>query len=207
MTAEEFETKRASTGGKWIKEPGTYNLIIKKIDVKGPNKYDTQWVDLVVTMESAEGAEYNQYLTIPTTAEKSYLFGSKKTLYAYNDVDKFLLGLGIKLDYNSAISQLEALFEDMDTSFIGSTITLRLGFRGNRLKYSGKENDSSIYVIVDKDDKVIVDKKFTGHEAAKAYADEAKIKLQDFIKCLEVVPATTVRASNAPKLTIADLPF
>lgn len=203
MTAEEFEIKRQQTGGKWIKEPGTYTTVIKSVTVKDSNKFDSQWVDVVVSLENSAGEGFNAFITIPTTAEKSFLFGSKKSLREFNDLAKFFLGLGITLDYTTAIFQLSDIFSDTER-LIGQTITVRLGYYGNYVKYVGKDGDTSQYTIVKRDGSDLTGRVFTGFDAANAYATEEAIKIQKFMKVLEVVPGSTLKlaptASN-------DLPF
>jgi hypothetical protein len=203
MTAAEFETKRQQTGGKWIKEPGTYSVAIKAVTVKDANPYDAQWINVQVSVENSAGEEFNTFLTVPTTAEKSFLFGSKKSLREFNDLAKFLLGLGIKLEYDTAIFQLSDIFSDT-ANLIGQTLTIRVGYYGNYIKYAGKNGDSPQYSIVKKDGTELTGQVFTGFDAANAYASEESIKLQKFMKVLEVIPGTTLKlaptASN-------DLPF
>jgi hypothetical protein len=154
-------------------------------------------------LENSAGEGFNAYLTIPTTAEKSFLFGSKKSLREFNDLAKFFLGLGITLDYTTAIFQLSDIFSDTER-LIGQTITVRLGYYGNYVKYVGKDGDTSQYTIVKRDGSDLTGRVFTGFDAASAYATEEAIKIQKFMRVLEVVPGSTLKlaptASN-------DLPF
>ena len=203
MTAEEFEIKRQQTGGKWIKEPGTYTMAVKAVTIKDPNTYDPQWINVQISLENAAGEEFNTFLTVPTTAEKSFLFGSKKSLREFNDLAKFFLGLGIKLDYATAIFQLSDIFSDT-ANLIGQTITLRLGFYGNHIKYAGKVDDVPSYLIVSKDGTDLTGRVFSGFDAANAYATEEAIKLQKFMKILDVIPGTTTKLASVAS---SDLPF
>ncbi len=206
MTAEEFETKRKQTTGKFINDPGTYSLVVTGVDIKGANQKDAQWADVVFTLENPEGQSYNHYVSLPLTAARSFLFGPKKTLYAYNDLDKFLRGFGVVLEYSNAITQLQDLFSDPAITFVGKPISMRLGYQSNRSKYVGKSDTGSQYILVDKDDKQIGTEVFSGFEAAEAFADEQKIKLQKFIRCLDVIAAKEVQLSSV-RAVGADLPF
>jgi hypothetical protein len=203
MTAEEFETKRQQTGGKWIKEPGTYTMVVKAVSIKDPNPFDTQWINVQLALENASGEEFNTFLTIPTTAEKSFLFGSKKSLREFNDLAKFFLGLGINLDYATAIHQLSDVFSDT-ANLIGQTITLRLGYYGKHVKYVGKVDNVSSYIIAEKDGTDATGRVFSGFDAANAYAAEEAIKLQKFMKVLDVIPGTVLKSVSTAS---NDLPF
>lgn len=205
MTAEEFQTKRASSGGKWINEPGTYSLIVTGVTVKEASQYDSQWVNVLFNLEDSEGKCANHFLEVPTTNEKSFMYGSKKSLAPYNNLDRFLKGFGVTLEFTEAISQLESLFSDPEKTFIGKTISVRMGYYSNYTKYVGKDGDVSQYQIVDKNGAPVVDLKFSGFEAAKAYAEANSIKLQGFPKIQDVVPATT--ASISTSKSTADLPL
>lgn len=178
---------------------------MRSVEIKGPNKFDQQWVDAVFTLENSDGQTYNQFVSFPTTASQSYLFGSKKSLREYNDLDRFVKGIGLSLNYETAIHEIQEWFADLDSTFVGQTITMRLGYRQSYVKYLGKDGESSQYGIVDKDGKAINSLIFSGWEAAEAYADAEKIKLQKFIRCLETLPGKP----QAPKKDVVkfDLPF
>jgi len=179
--------------------------LIKKIELRGPNQFDGSWVDLIFTLENTDGQSCNHYVSIPTTAERSFMFGKKKSLREYNNLDSFLHSVGYKLEYSSAMSQIVALFDDYDQTFVGKTLSARLGYLGNRAKYVGKTDAGAQYVLVDKNDKVIDDNSFSGIDAAKAYAEQNSIKLNGFIKCLDFIPAET--AAVATLSAVSDLPF
>jgi len=205
LTPEEFKTKQAATGGKWIRDAGTYSLSVTGVEVQGTSRFDSQWINLKFTFENAEGQQFSEFVEVPTTAERSFLYGEKKSLANYNKLERFLKGFGITLDYASAMSTIAELFGDAEQTFIGKTVSLRLGFYGNHIKYMGKSGEDKQYMIVNKGGEPIEPKIFTNFDAAKAYAKENSIKLQDFIKVLEVVPAAT--SAIAPASAVSDLPF
>lgn len=207
MTPEEFKTKQASTGGKWIRDPGVYSVSIIEVEEKGTNQFDSQWLDFVFRFENADGAGSGTFVSVPTTAERSFLFGSKKSLREYNQLEKFLKGFGITLEYSSAISTIADLFEDATATFVGKTFSARMGYYGNHIKYNGKVEDTSTYVIANKDGTQIDPTVFKGFDAAKEYAKANNIKLQDFIKVLEVIPSETSSIGAAPAAAASDFPF
>ncbi len=161
------------------------------VEAKQVNGFDNDWYDFVFSLENTDGQSMNHFLSIPTTAHKSFMFGKKKSLSEYNKLEKFLLGFGVRLEYSTAITQIAKLFEDAADSFVGKQITLRVGFTSNHLKYLGKDGDISKYKIVDKNDQEVVPLVFKGYEAAEQYAKENNIKMSGFIRVLEVIPATT----------------
>lgn len=205
MTPEEFQTKRESVGGKWIKEPGVYSLQIVGVEVKGPSQYDAQWMNVLFSFQDSEGRAANHYVEVPTTAEKNFMYGTKKSLAAYNNLDRFLKGFGFVLDFTNAIFQLEKLFSDPEKTFVGKTLSARLGYYANYTKFAGKDGEISQYIIVDKTGAQVVDLKFAGFEAADKYAKDNGIKLQGFPKVQEVLPATT--ASLVADVSAPALPF
>lgn len=207
MTPEEFKTKQASTGGKWIKEPGTYSLIIKGVEIGDANQYDSQWVDAKFIMENEEGQLASHFVVFPTTAERSYLFGSKKSLGEYNKLEAFLRGFGVSLDYTTAIFQIEKLFSDPEKVFVGKTLTVRMGYTSNHTKFVGKDGEVSQYQICDKSGAPVVPTLFAGFEAADAYAKQNNMKLQGFPKILEVVSSTTASIIVGAPAIASALPF
>jgi hypothetical protein len=176
-----------------------------KVEERGTNQFDSQWLDFVFSVETAEGAGANMFISVPTTAERSFLFGSKKSLREYSTLEKFLAAFGVQLEYSSAISTIADLFEKPSDTFIGKTLSIRFGFRGNHIKYCGKANDLSTYMIVDKNDSPIDATVFNSFDTAKEHAKQNNIKLQDFIKPVEFIAATTSAISTSK--AVDDLPF
>lgn len=205
MTQAEFEIKRVQTSGKWIETPGTYSLLVREIKLQGQNQWDSQWVDLIFTLENTDGQTMTHYVSIPTTAERSFLFGKKKSLNEYNKLDAFLRGFGIKLEYSSAMTQIADLFGDYEINFVGKTVSARVGYVGNRAKYNGKVGENNTYILVDKNEKPIDENVFSDIESAKNYAKDNSIKLSGFMRVLEVVPASV--SAIAPLAAVSDLPF
>ena len=174
--------------------------------VTGADSFDPQWVNVQFDTENSDGGEFRYYLSIPTTGEKSFLYGTKKTLKNYNDVDKFLKGVGYQLEYTTALDTLSAVFNSASEMLVGKTVSMRLGYYGNYIKFVGKTDAGVQYIIADKDGKDIVGQVFSGFDAAKAYAEESKIKIQGHMKCLDVIAADKI--APVGKLTLAEaLPF
>jgi hypothetical protein len=180
--------------------------MVKAIKVQGPSNFDSQWINLIFTLEDSSGKLLTHFLDIPTTAEKSFMYGAKKSLNEYSKLEKFLRGFGVELKFEEAIHQIADLFSDPEEVFVGKTFSARVGYYGNYTKYVGKDGDVSQVKILDKNGNPAVDKAFAGYDAANAYAKENNIKLQGFAKILDVVPASVsaITSSTAPK---SDLPF
>lgn len=207
MTPEEFKTKQASAGGKWIKDPGTYSLIIKGVELTGASNFDNSWLNFKFTLENNEGQLATHFVEVPTTASNNYMYGVKKSLLNYSKLEKFLKGFGFDLEFTQAIHQLEKLFSDAEKVFVGKTLSVRMGYTANHTKYMGKDGEVSQYVICDKDGKPIVATTFAGYEAVDAYATANNIKVQGFPKVLEVVPASTASIVAGVAAQSAALPF
>ena len=97
------------------------------------------------------------------------------------------------------------MFSDPEKTFVGKTISVRMGYYSNYTKYVGKDNDISQYQIVDKNGVALNDLKFAGFESADAYAKANSIKLQGFPKIQDVVPATT--AAISASTAVPEMPF
>jgi hypothetical protein len=175
------------------------------IESKGPNQFDNDWYDFVMQLENSDGQSTSHYITIPTTAQKSFMFGSKKSLAEYAKLEKLLLGFGIKLEYSNAITQIATLFSDAAANFVGKQVSMRLGYNSNHLKFIGKNGEVSEYKILDKKGDEVTPLVFAGFEAGEQYAKENNIKLQAFIRVQEVVPSTVATISLAANDT--SLPF
>lgn len=173
----------------------------------GASQYDNQWINFKFTMENSEGQLATHFVEVPTTAANNYMYGTKKVLYNYNKLEKFLKGFGVDLEFTSAIYQLEKLFSDAEKTFVGKTFSARMGYTGIHTKYIGKNGEISQLKIVDKDGKPIVDTTFAGYEAVDAYAAANNIKVQGFPKVLEVVPASIATIVVGAAAQSAALPF
>lgn len=207
LTAEEFKTKQASTAGKWIKDPGTYSLIVKGVEMTGASSFDNQWINFKFTLENSDGQIATHFVEVPITAANNYMYGVKKSLVNYAKLEKFLKGFGFELEFTQAIIQLEKLFSDAEKVFVGKTFSARIAYTTLHSKYLGKEGEISQYQIVDKDGNAVVETKFAGYEAIDTYAKANGIKVQGFPKIVEVVPASTASiVVGAPALSSA-LPF
>lgn len=207
LTAEEFKTKQASTAGKWIKDPGTYSLIIKGVEMTGASQYDNQWINFKFTLENSDGQMATHFVEVPTTAANNYMYGAKKSLGNYSKLEKFLKGFGVDLEFTQAIHQIEKLFSDAEKTFVGKTFSARLAYTSIHSKFIGKEGEISQYQIVDKDGAPIVATKFAGFEAVDAYAKANSLKVQGFPKIVDVVPASTATIVTSGPAIAAALPF
>jgi hypothetical protein len=72
--------------------------MVTGIEVKGHNQFDQDWVDLVMALQNSDGQSVTHFVSIPTTARNSFMFGSKKSLAEYSKLEKLLRGFGIKLE-------------------------------------------------------------------------------------------------------------
>jgi hypothetical protein len=177
------------------------------VEIGDSNQFDSQWVDVKFVMESESGQMTSHFLPIPTTAEKSFLFGSKKSLSEYNKIEAFLRGFGVALEYTSAMQLIAKLFSDPEKTFVGKTLSVRMGYTSNHSKFVGKDGEVSQYQICDKNGNAVIPTVFAGYEAADAYAKQNAMKLQGFPKILEVISAATASiVAGAPAAT-NDLPF
>lgn len=173
----------------------------------GASKYDNQWINFKFTLENNEGQLASCFVEVPITAANNYMHGTKKSLAEYGKLEKFLKGFGFDLEFTQAIHQVEKLFSDAEKTFVGKTISLRLGYTGIHPKYMGKDGEVSQYKLVDKNGNPIVDAVFAGFEAIDAYAKANNLTVQGFPKVLDVVPASAASIGVATPAIAAALPF
>ncbi len=189
ISQEEFSSHKKEGGGKFLNDPGTYDMVIKAVDFKeSANLKDSAWIGSTIQLETHDGKGLKYFLDVPTECRNGFLFGPDKAVWPLEKLQKFFRGLGIQFDYENGMSQVGALFGDVN-KMIGKTIKVRLGFNTHHAKYLGRDE----YILVEKDDKTKkLDGVYANKDALNAAALEAGIKRdknQDFIQLLEIFPS------------------
>lgn len=207
ITQEEFNANKKD-GGKFLNEPGTYDLVIKSVEFKAtPSEKDNAWLSTTLVLESPEGKTMKHFVMIPTECRNGYLFGPERQTFALEGLQKFFRGLGLVHDFDNGMAQVAALFGDKDT-LVGKTLKCAVGYKGITIKYVSKDE----YQVVEKDYKTLkLEGTFSSAEAAKAAAKEAGIKesnISGFINVLDIFAAKEPQIDlEAPVSVEADLPF
>lgn len=174
LSPEQLEERMNQSGGKYINEPGTYSVkIISAAFDEKRMPSDQDWVQLILELEDGSGATIKHYQSVPTTAKNSFLFGAKKSVFPLKSLQALLRGLGEVFDYENGMQQIARVFGKPET-LIGKPLSIRVGYEGAHIKYSGKNaNDEAQYEIVDKDHKTrLIDAVFSTRDAAKNAAQE-----------------------------------
>ena len=195
ITGEQFDAAAEAARDKFISEPGTYDLLIKSAEWKNPSEKDPVWVTLQIELENTEGKTMRHFIMVPTECQNDFLFGADKKAFAFEQLAKFVRGLGITLSFENAMEQVASIFGDLD-KLIGKSIKVSVTYEGSHLKYLGKDADGNKkYQIVDKKGEPR-DEIFADRQAAEAFAKANKIPLV-FLKIKDIF------AAKQPALTLA----
>lgn len=207
LSKTEFDS-HAKDMGKFVNEPGTYDMLIKAVSFKDtPSEKDSAWISAEILLETPDGKTMKHFALVPTECRNSFLFGADKSTFALENLQNFLRGLGVAFDFENGMAQVASIFGNVN-NLIGKTLKVRVGYKGPTVKYLGKEE----HVVV-KSDFVTpaVDGVFKTKDAAIAAANEAgiaKSKLS-YANVLEIFPSTTqqIVAASATTSVDLDLPF
>ena len=209
ISETEFNANKKD-GGKFLNDPGTYDLVIKAVEFKEtPSEKDTAWLSVTLVLESPEGKTMKHFVMVPTECRNGFLFGAQKQTFALEGLQKFFRGLGLVFDYDNGMEQVAAIFGNPDV-LIGKTLKCAVGYKGITIKYVAKEE----YQVVEKDYKTLkVEGTFASADAAKAAALDAGIKpsnISGFINVLDIFaakePQIFLENSSAGTVDL-DLPF
>lgn len=209
ISQEEFNLnkKGTGTGGKFLQEPGTYDMVIKEVSFKDvPDDKDSAWINSTILLDH-NGKTLKYFLSVPTECRNGFLYGAEKVTWPLEKVQKFFRGLGLSFDFDNGMSQVAALFGNPD-KLIGKTIKVRLGYNGPHVKYV----DQNTRIVVDKDHVTQkIDGTFPTDDAAVAGAALAGLKLNKnagFINVQEIFPSKEALVDlDAAVEEQPDLPF
>lgn len=206
ISSEEFKAKGGSTS-KYIRDPGTYSLKVTAADWGQTSKADSAWTSVKFSTQEPGGMEYTFFIEIPTECKNDFLYGEKLLPYRFNDFVKFMACFGVKIQYETAMQQIGAIFGDLE-QFIGKELRLRIGYKGNHIKYFGKTEDGkNIYKFVSKDGEEIDGVVLNDFDACAAHAKENKIKYGRYMDILEFIPSSEDQFANAASADDVEIPF
>lgn len=196
-------------GGKFLNDPGTYDLAIKSVTFKEtPSDKDNAWTSVTLLLESPEGKTMKHFLLVPTECRNSFLFGAEKATFALEGLQKFFRGLGLAFDFENGMQQVAELFGNPD-KLIMKSIKCKVGYKGVTVKYVAKDQ----YMLVEKDYVTPkVEGVFANAEAAINAGIEAGVKksnISGFINVLDIFPSREPLVDLTPGAVTAeeDLPF
>lgn len=190
LSREEYkDTVDSAKEGKYIREPGTYEMSVKTAEYAQQNQNDPAWMSAKFELEDGRGKLFTHYQDFPTECKNSYLFGKDKSVWPLENLQKFLRAFGVVFDYENGIQQMADIFGNLD-KFALKTLRVRLGYSGNHIKKVRNEDDTENYRIVDRDGTPLFDESFADLDSAKAFAKDNNVKYQPYMKVLEFFPAT-----------------
>lgn len=206
ISSEEFKAKGGSTS-KYIRDPGTYALKVTAAEWGQSSKADNAWMSVKFVTQEPSGQEYTFFVEIPIECKNDFLYGEKLLPYRFNDFVKFMACFGVKIEYETAMQQVGAIFGDLE-QFVGKNLRLRIGHKGNHIKYFGKtEDNKNIYKFVNKDGEEIDGVVLNDFDACAAHATENKIKYSRYMDILEFIPSSENQFSESASADDVEIPF
>lgn len=181
ITLEEFDSNKKEYG-KFIEQPGTYDLMIKQITFKDEaDRNDSAWIGASILLEHM-GKTVNYFLSIPTECRNGFLYGEKRQTFPLEKLQRFLRGLGFPTVYEDTMETVALVFGQPD-KIIGKTISAKLAYRGPHVKYLEKD----AYQVVDSDHvTAMIDGVYPTVDSAKAAAAEQGLKIGNYSGFLDV---------------------
>ncbi len=210
-TAEEFSKQLTKVAGKWLKEPGVYDLRVADIICTGVSRNDQHWANFQFVLKTTTGEQLNYFQMMPLKRINNFVYGPKKTYFVYKGLCDFLKGFGITLEFETAMATIGGLLANMDV-LKEKTIKAQVGYEGSYVRYLGKNGDNNEYEIIhkdtsltDEDGKPMV---FSDWKAAENYAKGIKLTVQSFPDVLAIIPGdTSVLAVPENEVSMDDIPF
>lgn len=196
---EELQKELAKKPGNFFDTPGPQDLTIAAAELHANKatgdifcKADPTWFNVKLTLKSADGKEINHWLQVPTTKIE---FGEKGSLFMFNKLQEFLIGLGEIVTIAKIQGLLEKYFANL-SKLVGQKVNVTLGYEG---PYVTKAEGSDEYVVMVKgapmkDDGVEV--RLPDRSSAITYAKSQGIE-PSFLRVLKFTPKKPVRAAKA----------
>lgn len=146
ISTEELTAELAATGGssKYF-EPGNYTLKVTEAAYhtkKGTNSIaanDPSWVNVVLTLEGADGRKIRHWVQVPTSTPRFIGKNGKSTLFPFKQLQAFAAALGVTIDASNYTTEVEKLFNEAGLkALVGAEVNLDIGFTGPYVKFVEK---------------------------------------------------------------------
>ena len=155
LDKEELEraVKKASGNNRWLKDPGTYTLVITDVisyrkTKPEKNSPDPTWDNYQIVLETTEGAKFNHFVKVPLTDKNNFRYlnpktpDAKPTMFPFIIYVNFLKGLGIDTSDPSVIMPItDVIFGDPEEYLLNAKLKVRVGYRGLHIRYVGKNEE------------------------------------------------------------------
>jgi hypothetical protein len=196
---EELQKELAKKPGNYFDTPGPADLVIAAAELHANRATgdvycakDPTWFNVKLTLKSADGKEINHWLQVPTTKLE---FGEKGTLFVFNKLQEFLIGLGEVVTIAKIQGLLEKYFAN-PAKLVGQKVNVTLGYEG---PYVTKAENSDEFVVMVKGHPMKdegVEVRLPDRSSAVTYAKSQNIE-PSFLRILKFTPKKPVRAAKA----------
>ena len=191
-TEDEFNKQEGEqTGGKYLRS-GRHEVSISKVEYAGVAK-DPNWGKFTLTLTGTGDKTTRYFLMVPFRDVMYIGKSGKPTGIVYKKFKDFMGALGATITVDTLGDVLPTYFSNGGDALVGLKLAIELGYDGNYIKYSGKNEDGTKrYEIALKDGSVLLDKAtmqpvtFPDPASAEAYAVSTQIPIQKFPEVLEV---------------------
>jgi len=187
-----MEEAESQSQGNSIFRPGTHNLVVTGVELKGPTKGDSAWMKVLIRfagVDKLSGKKISTLVLVPTTGRLTYeKEGGDATIYPFKNLVDTLAGLGVTLTRDNVSSAIPQYFAPQNlNALVGRTATAEIGFRGAHAQGVKSEDGSRLVKIVNygedlKDDTgtVLMFKGDDAYDQAEAYCKKAGITYAAF---------------------------
>lgn len=200
ISAEDFAKELSKSGGAKRFTPGQYRVTITDVAYH-ENKNtglitcasDPTWINVAVTLTSADGREKKNFIQVPTVDVMFTGKSGKKTAFVFKNLQAFLESVGIKIDITNYGDVVKSLFtpENLD-SLVGEELDMVMRYKEPYIKRSG-ENEFNLIIegkeYIEKGETVV----FSDRESAKVFA------ARNLDKAIDLYPDEVLTFLPAPE--------
>lgn len=195
-TEAELQAKLAETGGARYLRPGIHDVTIASATYEGKAK-DDNWGKFLLTFKGVRDQTTTAMLLVPISDIEYRTADGKVTTFLYTKFRRFMESLGVLVTVENLEETLNTYFSKPEKTLVGQTLTIKLDYDGNHVKYTGKdEAGKNKYVIQMKDGTQIAgsDKRvlvFGDFDSAMAYVEANQISVQEYPSVLDYTQSAT----------------
>jgi len=202
----ELDTMAAEAGTSEAKffRPGSYEVEVTKVDYQGAAT-DPNWGKFLMTLEGVGGRTINAQLIVPIKDSVYVTKAGKRTPIMFTKFKEAMEALGLPVTIETLQDVLTKNFSNPDKTLVGRRLTIEVQYKGNHLRYEGKEaNGDKRYLIAlasgatvnDADGNPLI---FRDWQSAEGYAEQNSIEIRKFVDVVgysKSATATKLKAAN-----------
>ncbi len=204
-TTAELNKVVEETSGKQDRffRPGKYEVKVIAAVHQGPAA-DKTWQKFLLTLKGAGPATITHQVMVPFESIEYNTSTGKNKLFAYSKLVKLMAGIGVALTPENLEATLMEYFSNVEKSLVGRQLSIDVGFRGNFIKYVGKNADGKTQYQICLSDQTLLPEVYADYGAAEAAAEVKKIEVSKFAEVTDITPSATGAATGTGGLKAAN---